>query len=313
MIQNNRENQQLFVISLILLIFFTVIFLFATKFVNNNYDKTDMLNLMFNQNLYLFSFNNKDTEEYIDNLRYKIIKNISPLIIVRYKYDPHKHSLYSLAQMMGINVESIRSTNYIEAVGLLYPGKNLLLHNKKGMLYKIPQDNISVSTIAKKFSKDIKQICEINEIPPNYVFKKNEYVFLPDTYIKFKDFMLPLFNTKITSKFGLRKHPIFGILKYHEGIDLKQRYGAPVRAACDGRVIYAGWAEGYGNLVILKHHKGFTTYYGHLSKIRVKVGMWVYKGQIIGNVGTTGWTTGPHLHFEVRKDGVPIDPKKVLF
>jgi murein DD-endopeptidase MepM/ murein hydrolase activator NlpD len=287
--------------------------LFGIKLANNNFEDTKNLGLIYNYNLYLFNFENKAVEEYIDNLRFKIIKNIKPLVVIRYKYDPSKHNLYTLAQMMGINIESIRSTNHIEAVGLLYPGKELLLHNKKGMLYKIQQDNVSVETIAKKFSKNIRQICEINEIPPSYVFKKGEYVFLPDTYIRFKDFMLPLFNTKITSKFGWRTHPIFGILKFHEGIDLKQRYGAPVRAACDGKVIYAGWAEGYGKLVILKHHKGYTTYYGHLSKIRVKTGQWVYKGQVIGNVGTTGWTTGPHLHFEVRKDGVPVDPKKVLF
>ncbi|MFN3551326.1 MAG: M23 family metallopeptidase, partial [Endomicrobiia bacterium] len=160
---------------------------------------------------------------------------------------------------------------------------------------------------------NVEEICVLNNIHPLYKFKKNEYVFIPEKYIRFKDFMLPLFNTKVTSNFGLRHHPIFGILKYHEGIDLKQRYGAAVRAACDGRVIFAGWAEGYGNLIILKHNKGYTTYYGHLSKIRVKKGQWVYKGQVIGNVGTTGWTTGPHLHFEVRKNGVPINPKKVLF
>ncbi len=302
-------------LNILLLLFIILIgtILFAIKLIDNNIKTTKDLNLVYNYNLYLFNLENKEIEEYIEKVRYKIIKNITPLVVIRCKYNPYKHNLHSLAQMIGTNIESIRSTNYIEAIGLLYPGKELLLHNKKGMLYKIKQDNVSVKTIAKKFSKSIKQICEINEIPPTYVFKKGEYVFLPDTYIKFKDFMLPLFNARITSKFGWRKHPIFGILKYHEGIDLKQRYGAPVRAAADGKVIFAGWAEGYGKLVILKHHKGYTTYYGHLSKIRVKVGQSVYKGQIIGNVGTTGWTTGPHLHFEIRKNGIPVDPKKILF
>ncbi len=300
-------------ILLLLIIILIGTILFAIKLIDNNIRTTKDLNFVYNYNLYLFNLENKEIEEYIEKVRYKIIKNIIPLVVIRCKYNPYKHNLYLLAQMIGANIESIRSTNYIEAIGLLYPGKELLLHNKKGMLYKIKQDDVSVKTIAKKFSKSIKQICEINEIPPTYVFKKGEYVFLPDTYIKFKDFMLPLFNAKITSKFGWRKHPIFGILKYHEGIDLKQKYGAPVRAAADGKVIFAGWAEGYGKLVILKHHKDYTTYYGHLSKIRVKVGQSVYKGQIIGNVGATGWTTGPHLHFEIRKNGIPVDPKKILF
>lgn len=276
------------------------------------YNKPNFYTLVYNQNLYLFDSQNRLTEPYINELRYKIIRNIKPLIVVTCNYEPN-FSLQKLAERFGINVDSIRSTNYIEAIGLLYPGKQLLLHNKKGMLVKITKDFTDVTFIAKKFDKDVEELCLINEIPPTYRFRKGEYVFIPNKYIKFKDFMLPLFNTKITSGYGLRKHPIFGILKYHEGIDLKQRYGTPVRAASDGKVIYAGWAEGYGKLVILKHRNEYTTYYGHLSKIKVKIGQYVYKGQVIGNVGTTGWTTGPHLHFEIRKNGIPVDPKKVLF
>jgi 4-hydroxy-3-methylbut-2-enyl diphosphate reductase len=313
-IYETKNIKHLFAVLYLILVFSITILLFTTKFLNSSYNNNyDSLNFIYNKNLYLFKFEDKDIEEYIDNLRYKIIKNIEPLVVTHYRYDSNKCNLYTLATMIGTNIESIRSTNYVEAIGLLYSGKELLLHNKKGMLYKIRQDNTNVETITKKFAKDIKQVCDINNIPPTYMFKKGEYVFLPDTYIKFKDFMMPLCNTRITSEFGLRKHPLFGILKYHEGIDLKQRYGATVRAACDGKVIYTGWAEGYGKLVILKHYKNYTTYYGHLSKIKVKVGQWVNKGQVIGNVGTTGWTTGPHLHFEVRKDGVPINPKKVLF
>lgn len=292
----------------LLLMFVTLI-----SAVNRNYVRSNFNFLLTNHNLYLFNQTDGATEQYLDELRQRIVRNLNRLIIVNLTYNPSKESLHSLAKKFNTNVDSIRSTNYIEGIGLLYPGKKLILHNKKGMLYKVPTDGVEVATIAKKFNKSLQQLCLANDIPPTYKFNKGEFIFLPDTYIKFKDFMLPLFNTRITSKFGLRKHPIFGILKYHEGIDLKQRYGAPVRAAADGKVIFAGWAEGYGKLIILKHQKGYTTYYGHLSKIRVKVGQTVYKGQVIGNVGVTGWTTGPHLHFEVRKNGIPIDPKKVLF
>ncbi len=278
----------------------------------NDYKKNDAVNLIYNKNLYLLYNEDNAVEPYFNELRYKIIKNITPLVVISYKYDPKAYSIYSLANLFGIDINSIRSTNYIEAIGMLYKGQPLILHNKKGMLYKVKTDT-DVYTIARNFKKSVEDICNINEIPPSHLFKKGDYVFIPNYSIRFRDFMLPLFNTKITSGFGWRTHPIFGILKYHEGIDLKQRYGAPVRAACDGKVIFAGWAEGYGKLIILKHHKEYTTYYGHLSKIRVKRGQWVYKGQIIGNVGTTGWTTGPHLHFEVRKNGVPISPNKVLF
>lgn len=305
----NKNYKVYFSILVLILLCVVNIFLFVKSEMRivENCDK-----IVYNNNLYLSKNLNNEEERFINEERIKIISRIEPLIIVSHKYSTSE-TLSDLAKKYGTNIASIRSTNYIEAMGLLYPGKELLITNKNGMLYKVQNEDIDVSSIAKKFNKTIEEICFSNNISPFYKFKKSEFVFIPEKYIRFRDFMLPLFNTKVTSGFGLRQHPIFGILKYHEGIDLKQKYGAPVRAACDGKVIFTGWAEGYGNLIILKHHKGYTTYYGHLSKIRVRIGQWVYKGQVIGNVGTTGWTTGPHLHFEVRKNGLPVNPKKVLF
>lgn len=288
-----------------------VIFLFLSTCKRNNSFYKSNLNMVYNFDLYLFEIDNAVVESYIDNIRYRIIRNIKPLVVIKTRYNP-KDCINSLSQNLGTNIESVRSTNYIEGLGLLHPGKVLILHNKKGMLYKVNTET-NLFSLSKKINMPVEELCLANNLSPFHTLNKGELVYLPNKYIKFRDFMLPLSNTKITSGFGLRVHPLFGVLKYHEGIDLKQKYGAPVRAACDGRVIFAGWAEGYGKLVILKHHKGYTTYYGHLSKIRVKVGSWVNKGQIIGNVGDTGWTTGPHLHFEIRKNGVPVDPKKIIF
>ncbi|MCX7957215.1 MAG: M23 family metallopeptidase [Endomicrobia bacterium] len=295
--------------------FMKTLFLSLALMINSNISRlvknTDFMRIIYNSNLYLFNTSNSVTEPYVEEIRFKIIRNIKPLVIINTNFKI-SDTLQSLAYKIGTDINSVRSTNYIEAIGLLYPGKTLLLHNKKGMLYKIKNET-EICHLAKKFNISLEELCDINNLSPVCKLYNNDFIFIPNRYIRFKDFMLPLYNTKITSKFGLRKHPVFGILKYHEGIDLKQKYGAVVRAASDGKVIFAGWAEGYGNLVIIKHAKGYTTYYGHLSKIRVKIGKWVYKGQTIGNVGNTGWTTGPHLHFEVRKDGVPVDPKKVLF
>ncbi len=289
-----------------LIIFFCTVFGLNSK-LNKNFSNYD---LVYNYQLYLNCKSNED-ELLKENLCSEIISKLNRLVVLQYKYKP-EDTLYTVAKKFGTDVNSIRSTNYIEAIGLLYPGKLLIVHNKKGLLYKV-KPNEDLYSIAKKFKKEPQQLLLVNDKPGNYKFSAGEYIFIPETYIKFKDFMLPLFNTRITSQFGERIHPIFQTLKFHEGIDLKQRYGAAVRAACDGKVIFAGWAEGYGKLIILKHHKGYTSYYGHLSKIRVKPGQKVYKGQIIGNVGTTGWTTGPHLHFEIRKNGVPVNPLKVVF
>jgi murein DD-endopeptidase MepM/ murein hydrolase activator NlpD len=94
----------------------------------------------------------------------------------------------------------------------------------------------------------------------------------------------------------------------HEGIDIGAPYGAPIGAADGGTVIYAGWLGGYGNLVVLDHGNGLSTAYGHQSDIVVGVGQSVAQGQLIGYVGSTGHSTGPHLHFEVRVNGSPVDP-----
>ena len=111
----------------------------------------------------------------------------------------------------------------------------------------------------------------------------------------------------ITSPFGWRVHPIFHVRKLHTGIDIGAGYGVPIHAADGGRVIYATWMSGYGNTVVIDHGGGISTLYAHQSSFAVGGGL-VSKGQVIGYVGSTGYSTGPHLHFEVRVNGNPVDP-----
>jgi murein DD-endopeptidase MepM/ murein hydrolase activator NlpD len=98
----------------------------------------------------------------------------------------------------------------------------------------------------------------------------------------------------------------------HEGIDIACAYGAPVHAAAAGTVIYAGWMQGYGNLVVLDHGNGISTAYAHASAILVAVGQTMRQGDEVSLVGATGHATGPHLHFEVRVNGVAVDPLSYL-
>jgi murein DD-endopeptidase MepM/ murein hydrolase activator NlpD len=113
----------------------------------------------------------------------------------------------------------------------------------------------------------------------------------------------------ITSGFGLRRHPVFGIMHIHTGVDIAAVWGSPVLAAADGRVIYAGWFGGYGKIVVIDHGQGVSTLYGHLSQSLVPSGDEVHRGQVIARVGNTGYSTGPHIHFEVRINGTPVDPE----
>jgi len=116
----------------------------------------------------------------------------------------------------------------------------------------------------------------------------------------------------ITSHFGSRFHPVLGYSRFHAGTDFGAAMGSPIRAAETGIVLFSGWYGGYGNAVILDHGDGMTTLYAHASRLNVSEGNTVRKGDTIAAIGSTGLSTGPHLHFEVRKSGEPVDPLKFL-
>lgn len=118
--------------------------------------------------------------------------------------------------------------------------------------------------------------------------------------------------TTITSNYGMRYHPILKVNKLHTGIDIGAPSGAKIVATDSGTVIFSGWLGAYGNAIIVDHGAGISTLYGHLSTRLVSVGAQVSKGQTIGKVGSTGWSTGPHLHFEVRKNGSPVNPRNYI-
>jgi murein DD-endopeptidase MepM/ murein hydrolase activator NlpD len=117
---------------------------------------------------------------------------------------------------------------------------------------------------------------------------------------------------RVASHYGGRLDPFTGYREVHLGLDITGMYGAPVYAPADGLVIFAARKSDYGNLVILDHGNGVTTRFGHLSRIPVKIGTTVNKGQVIGYVGMTGRTTGPHVHYEVRVNDRPQNPRRYL-
>jgi murein DD-endopeptidase MepM/ murein hydrolase activator NlpD len=125
-------------------------------------------------------------------------------------------------------------------------------------------------------------------------------------------FAVPIPGAPITSGFGPRVHPIYGDVRIHTGVDFGASYGTPIRAAGDGVVVSAGPLGGYGNATVIDHGNGLATLYGHQSSIAVGPGQSVKRGQVIGYVGCTGLCTGPHLHFEVRVRGTPVDPMQYL-
>jgi murein DD-endopeptidase MepM/ murein hydrolase activator NlpD len=117
----------------------------------------------------------------------------------------------------------------------------------------------------------------------------------------------------VSSNFGLRMHPLLGYARMHKGMDFRAGYGTPILAATDGQVSAAGWAGGYGRQVRIRHAGGLLTTYSHMSRIAAQPGMFVRQGQVIGYVGSTGLSTGPHLHYELYRNGVPINPSSVKY
>jgi murein DD-endopeptidase MepM/ murein hydrolase activator NlpD len=119
-------------------------------------------------------------------------------------------------------------------------------------------------------------------------------------------------EVEFTSGFGVRSDPFLGRPAMHTGLDFRAATGDPVRATANGKIVSSGWAGGYGRMVEIDHGNGLSTRYGHLSEINVKVGDTIRIGQVIGTVGSTGRSTGPHLHYETRIDGEAVDPQKFL-
>jgi len=186
--------------------------------------------------------------------------------------------------------------------------------------------------ICKTYGVDMDEVARINHIPEPSRIREGQKIFIPgvrrvlnvDIYIddiggkrgRREDpkrialakgrFIWPV-RGKVTREFGIR-----GTLK-HDGIDISAGRGTPVRASGPGKVLYSGdEIRDYGNIVIIKHEQGFITVYAHNQVNNVAEGMNVAKGQIIGRVGTTGRTSAPHLHFEIRKNNRPINPRLVL-
>ena len=122
----------------------------------------------------------------------------------------------------------------------------------------------------------------------------------------------PVDGGYVSSEFGGRANPFDGSGDYHPGIDIAEDYGAPIYASASGYVQRAGWYGGYGNYVNISHDYGYSTAYGHMSSIKVNAGDYVQKGQVIGYVGSTGYSTGPHLHFEVLLNGEQVNPRKLI-
>jgi len=148
------------------------------------------------------------------------------------------------------------------------------------------------------------QLLKLQDVSTEFQNNKNVILYYPTiSPIKTKDFV------RVSSPYGWREHPTEKQMLFHEGIDISANIGTEVYSTAQGRVVKVMYSKyGYGNRIVIKHAYGFETLYAHLSTIKVKKGQWIRKNQLIGNVGNTGRSTGPHLHYEIHKYGETRDP-----
>ncbi len=222
-------------------------------------------------------------------------------------------NLWDIARHYGVDVPTLFGANEFLDGGYIFPGDEIEVLSQKGILVTVKRER-SLAEIADRYRVPLATVARANRLAHDVGLFPDQEVFVPGGRpLDRGTFIWPLISYgRISSGFGYRFHPILRRRLWHAGIDLTAAYGTPIRAARSGRVISCGWNGGLGKTVILRHDMGFQTVYGHCSHIRVKKNQYVKKGQVIASVGKTGQATGPHLHFEVRKQGRSVNPLRYL-
>ena len=236
----------------------------------------------------------------------------------------------SVAEHFGISTDTILSVNGVTNATRMATGAYLKVPALSGIIYEVSRDGETLESIVKsenklkKVSLDLEVLEDVNGVKANEALSVGQTLFLVGdklsnderAAISGTSFKKPLRNTYyISSPFGWRANPFNASKRsYHNGLDLACPTGTPIYATAAGTVVTAGYTNVYGNYVVIKHSSGYKSLYGHMSSIGVKSGQYVDQGTVIGKVGSTGQSTGPHLHFTIYKNDKAISPyEKVSF
>lgn len=218
-----------------------------------------------------------------------------------------------VAEDHGLTVETILSYNRIESPRTLRPGQELRVPSRDGILLDLEETDIT--ELAGQYGVSPELVRLANNLEAGAQTLSGE-VFIPGARMDPRElrkllgeyFAWPMSGGRVTSRFGWRNDPFTGARSFHTGVDIATWHGAPVTAAGEGRVLATGFDRVLGNFIRVDQGQGFVVVYGHLSAIGTKQGAWVKAGQTIGKVGSTGYSTGPHLHFGVYRWGRLLNP-----
>jgi len=226
-------------------------------------------------------------------------------------------SISSISRQFGRSPDSILSMNGIRNAKSLKIGTELKIPSMDGLLHVVAKGE-SLGSIAKRYKVELTLLADANDLG-SMTLKVGQSLFIPGARLG-ADELRRIYGTAfawpargpISSWFGIRADPFTGVRRFHAGIDIVVNLGTPVKAAADGVVADVGYNGNYGNYIILSHGDGYQTLYGHLTAYSVRAGQHVSQGAVMGISGSTGYSTGPHLHFGLYRNGAAINPLKSL-
>ena len=226
-------------------------------------------------------------------------------------------TLSEIAEYFDLTLDTLISINNFKSAKSLKPGQLLKIPSESGILY-IASKPTTIQEIADSYNINIDRLIETNGLLSETI-PAGKPLFLPDVKLPaatLREIAGTLFQWpvkgRLTSWFGWRKDPFTGRRSFHNAIDIAAPYGSSITAPMGGRVIETGYSPILGKYAIISHSGGWKTLYGHMSEILVQEGQYVSQGRTIGRIGTTGYSTGPHVHFEVIKNGVLVNPLNYL-
>lgn len=225
-------------------------------------------------------------------------------------------TLWDIALAYGVSVDTISSANDMKNKNYLSIGQELQIPSVNGVLHQVATGE-SLWEISERYNVSVDEITRVNEITDPSRIQPNTKLVIPGaTQLRPRDVLLvngqlqKAFDWPVRGRISSTYGPRWG--KMHNGLDIAISTGTPVKAAADGRITFAGWNGGYGILVIIDHGNGIETRYAHNSRLNVKVGQKVTRGETVAYSGNTGVSTGPHVHFEIRYRNNPVNPQTYL-
>ena len=227
-----------------------------------------------------------------------------------------------IADKYNVTQDTIISVNSIKQSRLIQVGQYLKIPSIPGIIYTVKKDGETPATIAQKYEVEAEKCALVNSLAVDASLNAGASIFVPDAELDWVTrqeingdlFIKPLRSRYwLSSPYGWRDSPFnTGKRTFHSGVDMATSQGTPIYAALDGKVTTTGYSSVYGNYVIITHHSGYKSLYAHMSQITCKKGNFVYTNTVIGRVGSTGQSTGPHLHWTVYKNGKTVNPMSLI-